>query len=132
MRSLVLAIIALLLGSVFTLIAVNASRQATAYPNGMMSVMAAQMKALDGSIKHGQCNGKAFGWRLQTMRLLATDVEAAFASGSDDKQFAADAGDLRQVLDTALAATPNTCAQANQLLDTVNASCHNCHRDFRD
>lgn len=132
MRSLVLAIIALLLGSVFTLIAVNASRQATAYPNGMMAVMAAQMKALDGSIKHGQCTDKAFAWRLQTLRLLATDVEAAFASGGNDQQFATDAGDLQKVLDTALAATPNTCAQANRLLDTINASCHNCHRDFRD
>ena len=131
MRSLILGVIGLLVGALCTLILMNALRQGTAYPNGVMAVMSAQMKGLNQSLKQNRCAATDLSPRLQTLRHLGNDLEPAFLPTQDDERFSQHASDLRAALDAALAAPPSDCAVARVVVDRVNSSCKDCHRDFK-
>ncbi len=131
MRYFVVAIVSLLVGSLCTLILLNTLRQGTAYPNGVMAVMSAQMKGLNQSLKANRCAATDLSPRLQTLRYLGNDVEPAFLPTRDDELFTEHASRLRESLDAALAAPPSDCAAAKVALDRVNAGCQACHRDFK-
>ena len=131
MRSLILALICLLTGAALALIGMNALRQGTAYPNGVMAVMGAQMKALDGSIKQNRCAATDFLPRLQTMRYLGNDLEPAFLPTQDDQRFTDHASNLRSALDAALATPPSDCLSAGLMLNKVGKTCKGCHQDFK-
>jgi hypothetical protein len=51
MRSLILALIGLVVGSLCTAILIKNLNRGTAYPNGVMTVMGAQMGTLDRNMK---------------------------------------------------------------------------------
>ena len=131
MRSLVLGVIGLLVGALCTLILINALRQGTAYPNGVMAVMSAQMKGLNQSLKQNRCAASDLSPRLQTLRHLGNDLEPAFLPTQDDERFSQHASDLRAALDAALAAPPADCTAARVVVDRVNSGCQACHRDFK-
>jgi cytochrome c556 len=132
MRSLVLVLIGLFVGFALTLIGMNALRKGTAYPNGVMAVMGAQMKALDESVKGNRCAATDLTPRLQTLRFVANDLEPAFQPTDDDARFAAHAGKLRAALDAALQAPPADCAAAGVALSRVSEGCKACHADFKN
>ena len=131
MRSLIVGVIGLLVGALCTLILLNTLRQGTAYPNGVMAVMGAQMKGLNQSLKQNRCSSADLAPRLQTLRYLGNDIEPAFLPTSDDEVFIAHASDLRAALDAALSAPPADCAAARVVVDRVSAGCQACHRDFK-
>lgn len=132
MRSLVLVLIGLFVGFAATLIGMNALRKGTAYPNGVMAVMAAQMKALDESVKSNRCAATDLTPRLQTLRHVANDLEPAFLPTADDDRFAEHAGNLRAALDAALQAPPADCAAAGVALSKVGEGCKACHGEFKN
>ena len=131
MRSLILVLIGLFVGAACTLVAMSALRQGTAYPNGVMAVMSAQMRALDSSVKQNRCASADLAPRLQTLRHLGNDLEPAFLPTEDDERFIQHASTLRASLDAALAATPSDCAAASVALDRIQNGCQACHRDFK-
>lgn len=131
MRSLILVLIGLFVGFAVTLIGMNALRKGTAYPNGVMAVMSAQMDALESSLKQNRCAATDLTPRLQTLRHLGNDVEPAFLPTEDDERFSEHASNLRAALDAALAAPPADCAAAKVVVDKVGAGCQACHRDFK-
>ena len=131
MRSLIVGVIGLLVGALCTLIMINTLRQGTAYPNGVMAVMAAQMKTLDQSVKRNRCAASDLTPPLQTLRHLGNDLEPAFLPTQDDERFIAHASELRAALDAAVSTTPTDCAAARVVLDRVNSGCQSCHRDFK-
>ena len=131
MRSLILVLIGLFVGAAATLIAMNALRQGTAYPTGVMAVMSAQMGALNDSVKQNRCAATDLTPRLQTLRHLGNDLEPAFLPTQDDERFIAHASELRAALDAALSAPPADCAAAGVVVDRVNSGCQACHRDFK-
>lgn len=131
MRSLIVGVIGLLVGAMCTLILINALRQGTAYPNGLMAVMSAQMKSLDQSLKRKRCAATDLTPPLTTLRHLANDLEPAFLPTQDDERFTAHSSELRAALDAALSAPPADCAAAAVLVDRVNSGCQACHRDFK-
>lgn len=131
MRSLILVLIGLFVGAACTLVAMSALRQGTAYPNGVMAVMSAQMGALNNSVKQNRCASADLAPRLQTMRHLGNDLEPAFLPTEDDERFIEHASNLRAALDAALAATPSDCAAAGVALDRIQSGCQACHRDFK-
>jgi len=131
MRFLIVGVIGLLVGALCTLILINTLRQGTAYPNGVMAVMSAQMKSLDQSLRRNRCAATDLTPPLQTLRHLGNDIEPAFLPTRDDERFIAHASVLRAALDAALAAPPADCAAASVAVDRVNASCQACHRDFK-
>ena len=132
MRSLILLLIGLALGAAFTLIGMNYLSRGTAYPNGVMAVMKAQVKALDTSMKQNRCAPTDLIPRLQTLRYVANDIEPAFESFQGDAQFGRYAGDLRASLDTTLLTPPANCAAASAAFDSIGKACDSCHRDYRN
>ncbi len=131
MRSLILVLIGLFVGFAVTLIGMNSLRKGTAYPNGVMAVMSAQMDALESSLKQNRCAATDLSPRLQTLRHLGNDLEPAFLPTEDDERFGEHASNLRAALDAALAAPPADCAAAKVVIDKVGAGCQDCHRDFK-
>lgn len=132
MRVLVVALIGLFLGAVLTLIGMNALRKGTAYPNGVMAVMSAQMKQLGESVKQNRCSETDLQSRLLTLRQLGNDIEPAFLPTQDDERFIAHAAEMRGALDAVLADIPNECTAAGLALDKVGKTCQGCHRDFKN
>ena len=131
MRSLVLVLVGLVVGALCTLIAVNAMHRGTAYPNAVMAMMGQQMKAMDKSVKASRCAATELSPRLQTLRLVANDIEPAFAGEHDEPQFGRYAADLRAAADAALMSPPATCAAASAVMSNLGKACDSCHRDFR-
>jgi hypothetical protein len=131
MRSLIVGVIGLLVGALLTLITINALRQGTAYPNGVMAVMSAQMKTLDQSMRRNRCAASDLMPPLLTLRHLGNDLEPAFLPTQDDERFIAHASELRAALDAAVSTTPADCAAARVAVDRVSGGCQACHRDFK-
>lgn len=131
MRTVVVAIVSFLVGALCTLVLLNALRQGTAYPNGVMAVMAAQMKGLGQSIKQNRCATTDLSPRLLTLRHLGNDLEPAFLPTGDDVLFGEHASRLRAALDAAVSAPPADCAAAKVAVDRVGQACQACHRDFK-
>lgn len=132
MRSLILLIIGLALGAVGTAILMNSLHRGESYPHGVMAVMAAQMKAIDGNLKQNRCAATDLTPRLQTLRFVANDIEPAFADLQADAQFGRYASGLRAAADAALAATPAACPAAQAVLAKLDQACDSCHRDYRN
>ncbi|KAA2284452.1 cytochrome c [Arenimonas fontis] len=131
MRSVILVLIGLFLGVTGTLVLMNALRKGTAYPNGVMAVMSAQMGALNNSLKQNRCAATDLLPRLQTLRHLGNDLEPAFLPTQDDERFIRHASELRAAVDAALAATPSDCAAASVVINRIGGTCKACHDDFR-
>jgi hypothetical protein len=131
MRLLVLFLVGLAVGALGTLIAINALNRGTAYPNAVMAMMGQQMKAIDHSVKANKCAATDLVPRLQTLRLVANDIEPAFAGEIEDAQFNRYSADLRAAADAALMAPPVSCQSASATLSNLDKACDSCHRDFR-
>ena len=131
MRQLILLLIGLAVGSATTLIGMNYLRQGTAYPNGVMAVMAAQMKYLDGAVKQNRCAATDTIPHVRTLRAMANDLEMAFPGIADDSRFKTHTSQFRADLDAALSAPPTDCAAAGALVEKVGTDCKACHQDFR-
>ena len=131
MRSLVLLLIGLFVGFAVTLVGMNSLRKGTAYPNGVMAVMGAHMKALDTSLTQNRCAATDLTPRLQTLRHVGNDLEPAFLPTQDDELFSKHASAFRAALDAALRTPPADCAAAKVVVDRVGETCGACHRDFK-
>ena len=131
MRSVVTLIVGLFVGALLTVIALNSLKKGTAYPNGVMAVMSAQMGALNQSLKQNRCAATDLLPRLQTLRHLGNDLEPAFLPTQDDERFIAHSSEFRAALDAALAAPPSDCAAAGVALDRIKNGCQACHGDFK-
>lgn len=132
MRSLILILIGLALGIIGTGIVMNALGRETAYPNGVMAVMNAQMKALDTKVKQNRCTANDLLPHFQTLRALGNDIEPAFVPTSDDEKFGNRASALRSAEDAALMTPANNCASASAVIHKIGDACSNCHQDFKD
>jgi cytochrome c556 len=131
MRSLVALVVGLLMGGLLTVIGMNSLRKGTAYPNGTMAVMSAQMGHLDAKVKAGACTAEDLASPLLTLAALGNDLEPAFLPTADDEAFSGHAGDYRAAVDAAAAALPANCAEANANLDAIGATCKACHQQFK-
>ena len=131
MRSLLLVLLGIILGAACSAYLVNALNRRSAYQDGVMTVMGHQMKPLSQSLKQNRCTPSDLMPHLQTLRLVANDIEPAFDSMQGDAQFGRYASDLRAAADAALAAPLTSCALAAAAMDKVDHACDSCHRDYR-
>lgn len=131
MRAPVMLAVGLGLGALLTVVAMNSLRKGTAYPNGVMAVMAAQMGHLDRGIKAGACTAEDLGGHLATLQALGNDLEPAFLPTADDAQFSRFAGDYRAAVGRALAEAPRDCGEAGARLNAISATCKACHQQFK-
>ena len=131
MRIIVMFVLAMILGIVGTLVAMNAMNRQTPWSRATMTVIGRQMRGIDQNLKANRCSVADFQPKLQTLRAVANDIEPAFAEQVSDPQFNRYAADLRAAADTALASPPATCKAASEALTRLDKTCDSCHRDFR-
>lgn len=132
MRSLVLFLVGLAVGAIAAVLVVNAINRGPHYDIAVMTVMAQHMKAMDHNIKANRCATTDIGPHLQTLRLVANDIEPAFGDMKDDAQFGRYASQFRAAADGALQAAPASCAAAGAILSKLDKACDACHRDYRN
>ena len=131
MRIVVMFVVAMLIGVVGTLVAVNALNRQTPWSKATMTVIGRQMRGIDQNLKANRCSVPDFQPKLQTLRQVANDIEPAFAEEVSDPQFNRYAADLRAAADIALASPPANCKAASEVLTRLDKACDSCHRDFR-
>jgi hypothetical protein len=98
-RLIVLFLVGLVVGAAGTLIAINSLNRHTPWSKATMAVMGQQMKAVGGNVKANHCATTDFAPKLQTLRLVANDIEPAFGEDGKDPQFGRYAADLRAAAD---------------------------------
>lgn len=131
-RYLVVLVIGLVIGvicSVMLLRTLQARRDP--FPEALMQVMAKQTTELRAAVTANRCSVNDTLPRLQSLRAMANDVEAAFPGLREDTRFAGSASSLRAGLDSALAAPPQDCAQVTAVIERVGDDCEACHTAFR-
>lgn len=131
MRSLVLLLVGLAVGALCTLIAVNTLNRGTAYHSAVMAMMGQQMKAMHGNIQASRCAATDLVPRLQSLRVVANDIEPSFPDLREDAQFGRYAADMRAAADAALLSPPTTCKAAEAAFSGLKKTCDACHRDYK-
>lgn len=132
-RYLFMALLGLVVGAAATvsiLRAVQARRDP--YPEAVMHVMSAHMKALGANVTGNRCTATDTIPHLQTLRLLANDIEPAFGDLREDARFAQHASDLRAVVDNALGSPPLNCSGVQKVIADIDRTCDACHRYAHD
>ncbi len=130
MRYVVVLLVGALIGAMLTMVSLNALQQASAVPNGVMTMMQYHMNAVRADIVAERCSEAESHFR--TMRGLAGDIEPVFLpTGGDDVLFARYAGQLRNRMDEALRTPATECRALTEQLGRVGDGCKACHRDFK-
>ncbi|SEK99555.1 hypothetical protein SAMN05428989_1222 [Pseudoxanthomonas sp. GM95] len=130
-RFLFLFLLGLLVGAIATVMAMRALQaRKDPFPHSVMHVMAKQTDVLKQNIAQNRCTTSDALPRLQTLRAVGNDLEAAFPDLAEDQRFVTHASQLRATLDGALSAPPVGCPDTQATLAKVNDSCKACHDDF--
>ena len=133
MRVLIFLLVGLLIGAVGTTFAIKALSKGTEFPKGVMAVQGHHFGALNKLAKDNRCSPTEIQPHLISMRILASDIEPAFKSLSEqDVQFGRYGADLRRVLDLQLAKSINNCADLATSISAIKQACENCHRDYNN
>ena len=127
-----LFLVGLVVGIIATVMALRAlDARKDHYPDSVMQVMSAHVAALSGNIKQNRCTATDTLPHLQTLRVMANDIEPAFGDLREDERFAQHAADLRGSLDNVLANPPIACPAAQSALEEIGGKCKACHKEFR-
>ena len=129
-RLLALFLLGIAIGVAGTVTLMNTLARKSAYQDGVMTVMGQQMKSLNKNIKANHCAPADLTTQLQTLRLLANNIEPAFEAMQGDAQFGRYASDLRAAADASLATPLTSCALASAAFDKIDKACDSCHRDY--
>ncbi|PPV06577.1 hypothetical protein XBLMG947_2518 [Xanthomonas bromi] len=121
----------MLIGLVATVMVVNALQaRRDPVPDSLMQVMAYQLRALQPNASTA-CAPAQQQRRLQSLRLLAEDIEPAFAEIGEDRRFGEHAQALRAALDQAQRVPLADCKAIVRVHGRISDACEACHRDFR-
>ncbi|CAD0342624.1 hypothetical protein [Xanthomonas hortorum] len=124
-------ILGLLIGLVCSVMVARALQaRRNPVPDSLMQVMAYQLRSLQPGAGE-VCNPTQQQARLQSLRLLADELEPAFADIGEDRRFGEHAQALRAALDQAQRAPLHDCAAIAAIKTPLSDTCDACHRDFR-
>ena len=131
-RYLFVLIAGLILGIIATVMVLRAweARQ-DPFPSALMTVMAKQSGQLRDAQQQNRCTLADSLPRLQALRALTNDIDAAFPGMKDDARFQQHASSLRAVLNDALASPPTDCEGLAQVNQSIGENCKACHQDFK-
>lgn len=128
-RYLAMAALGLVVGIVASVMIMRAIEQRKdPYPEAVMHVMSAHMRALKQHVSRNRCAATDVLPDLQALRVLANDIEPAFADMRDDEKFAGYASDLRAAVDATLASPPLNCGGVQAAAAKIGQACEACHR----
>lgn len=128
-----LFLVGLVVGIVATVMALRAlDARKDHFHESVMHVMDAHLGALGDNVKQNRCTATDTLPHLQTLRIMANDIEPAFGDLREDQRFAQHSADLRASLDEVLASPPIACPGVEAAIETVGSKCKACHQDFRN
>ncbi|MFN3842692.1 MAG: cytochrome C [Rehaibacterium terrae] len=130
MRIAIAILLGLAIGVIGTAMTLNALRQASAFPRGVMAVMQHHLGSLRQATRDGRCDAGDSQRRLQSLRMLAEDIAPAFP-GIDDPVFRDYTASLIRQIDGSLAAVPDDCSALEAVVSDIGSRCSACHRDYR-
>ncbi|EGD11412.1 hypothetical protein XVE_0222 [Xanthomonas vesicatoria ATCC 35937] len=99
-------------------------------PDSLMHVLDYQLRALQPQ-PGAMCTAAQQQARLQSLHLLANELEPAFPQIGEDRRFGEHAQALRVVLEQARRSAPSSCAAFAPIKRQISDACEACHRDFR-
>ena len=128
-RYLFMALLGLVVGVIASVMVMRAIEQRRdPYPEAVMDVMSAHMRALKDGVVQNRCAATDAIPHLQTLRVLANDIEPAFKGMDGDAKFARHASELRAAVDASLATPPLNCAGLQAAAAKIGRACEDCHR----
>ena len=131
-RYLFVLIAGLILGIIATVMILRAwQERQDPFPSALMTVMAKQSGELRQAQQQNRCTPVDSVPRLQAMRVLTNDMDAAFPGLKDDARFQQHASALRATLNDALANPPADCQALEQVNRAIGENCKACHQDFK-
>jgi len=101
------------------------------FPQAAMQVMNAHVAQLKSTAAANRCAASEVLPHVQSLRVLANDLEPAFPGLREDARFAEHARNMRATLDQVIASPPMACPAAEAALVEINQACRACHQDFR-
>jgi cytochrome c556 len=128
-RYLFMALLGLVVGAVASVMIMRTLQQRKdPYPEAVMHVMSAHMRALKDDVTRNRCAATDVIPHLNALRTMANDIEPAFKDMADDAKFAQHASDLRAALDASLASPPLNCPGVQAAAAKIGRACEDCHR----
>lgn len=128
-RYLFMGLMGLVVGVIASVMIMRALQQRKdPYPEAVMHVMSAHMRALKADVTQNRCAATDVLPHLQTMRALANDIEPAFKDMQGDAKFAQYASGLRASIDASLASPPLNCPGVQAVAAKIGQACEDCHR----
>lgn len=99
--------------------------------DAVMDMNEAHFQRLKANIDESRCAATDTLPSLQTLRILANDLEPAFPGIADEPRFKQHASKYRSILNAAVSAPPQDCAGADRVKQDILAECKACHQDYR-
>lgn len=131
-RYLLLFLLGLLVGIIATIMVMRAlDARRDKFRGSLMHVQQWHLAQLRGDLEANRCTRNDALPHLQALRMMASDLEAAFPDFADDQRFAGHATEMRARLDAAIANPPSDCPATGAALANVGEGCKACHQDFR-
>ena len=128
-RYLFMALLGLVVGVVASVMIMRALQQRKdPYPEAVMHVMSAHMRALKDDVTGNRCAATDVIPHLNALRMVSNDIEPAFKGMEDDAKFAQHASELRAALDASLASPPLNCPGLQAAVAKIGRACEDCHR----
>jgi hypothetical protein len=133
MRIIGLILLGFVIGIFATVATLNALRQGTAFPRGVMAVKGYHMNKLRDAVTAEPCAADEAGRHLRTLRVLAADIEPAFLpDGMSDPTFSRYAAQMGERIDNLLEMLPTAdCPTLRTAFGDIGDGCKACHRDYR-
>ena len=131
MRTLLLAIIAAVIGALAAVQVTAALRQRDAYPRGVMDVMAVHAGALDRAVRLQHCPVETTAQNLAMLVTMSGEIPRAFPDLMQDKQFAKFADDAHAFDRQVASNPPKDCIGLRQAMAKIGEHCDQCHRVYR-
>jgi len=131
MRTLLLAIIAAVVGALAAVQVTAALRERDAYPRGVMDVMAVHAGALDQALKGRRCATDITKSHFDMLVTMSGEIPRAFPELMPDKQFAKFASDAHAFDSQVAANPPKDCEGLRQATAQIGEHCDQCHRVYR-
>jgi cytochrome c556 len=131
MRTLLLALLAAVIGALAAVQIVGALRQRDAYPRGVMDVMAVHAGTLDHAVRTRRCTAETTAQDLAMLVTMSGEIPHAFPDLMQDRQFAKFA-QAAHAFDQQIAANPpRDCPALDKAMAQIGEHCDQCHRIYR-
>jgi len=131
MRVVALILLGLVIGVFGAVATLNALRPATAFPKGVMALLAHHHGALRDATAGAQCLANA-AMHLEALEVVGRDIEPAFVHPeAPDEIFSRYASQFVQAVSEARAQPAQDCATLKEQIGRIGDGCKACHRDYK-